>query len=80
MKGVVNMFKLEIRTGGAAYRDEDDPNPRDLGGGIMENRLDPSSCELRKNLKSVCQKLENGYTEGYIVDTCGNRTGEWSLE
>lgn len=74
------MFKLKIHTGGAAYRDENDPNPKHLGGGIYEDRLDPYSFELRRNLKEVINKLELGYTSGNIIDINGNKAGEWSLE
>ena len=61
------MFKLEIETGGAAYRDED-------------GDLDKISYELRRNLKEVEQKLENGYTDDYVMDINGNKVGQWSLE
>lgn len=77
------MFKLEIRTGGAAYRMEDDTNPKNIGDEripIYENRLDPFAYELRKNLNDVIDKLKRGFTEGTIHDINGNKTGEWSLE
>lgn len=61
------MFELKIKTGGAAYRDDD-------------GDLDKTSYELRRNLKEVEQKLENGYTDGYVMDINGNKVGQWSLE
>lgn len=59
------MFRVEIKTGNAAYRDENE-------------NLD--YYEVVRNLKEICKKLENGYTDGYIMDINGNKTGKWSLE
>lgn len=61
------MLKIEIKTGGAAYRDEND-------------ELDRSAYELRRNLKEIMEKLEYGCQSGYIMDINGNKVGEWSLE
>lgn len=74
------MFKLKIKTGGSAYRYENDSNPVDLGGGVYENHLDPNATELRRNLKDICVRLENGYTDGKVYDIYGNSVGEWTLE
>ena len=61
------MLKIEIKTGGSAYRDEND-------------ELDRSAYELRRNLKEIMEKLEYGCQSGYIMDINGNKVGEWSLE
>ena len=61
------MLKIEIKTGGAAYRDED-------------GELDRSAYELRRNLKEIEEKLEYGYQAGYIMDINGNKVGNWTLE
>ena len=61
------MLKIEIKTGGAAYRDEND-------------ELDRNAYELRRNLKEIMEKLECGYQSGYIMDINGNKVGEWLLE
>ena len=61
------MLKIEIKTGGAAYRDED-------------GELDRSAYELRRNLKEIEEKLEYGYRAGYIMDINGNKVGNWTLE
>ena len=61
------MLKIEIKTGGAAYRDKND-------------ELDRSAYELRRNLKEIMEKLEYGCQSGYIMDINGNKVGEWSLE
>ena len=61
------MLKIEIKTGGAAYRDEND-------------ELDRSAYELRRNLKEIMEKLEYGYQSGYIMDVNGNKVGNWTLE
>lgn len=61
------MFKCEIKTGGAAYRDEND-------------ELDLNAYELRRNLSEIIEKLEYGCQTGYIMDINGNKVGDWSLE
>ena len=61
------MLKIEIKTGGAAYRDEND-------------ELDRSTYELRRNLIEILEKSEYGYQAGYIMDINGNKVGKWSLE
>lgn len=61
------MFKMEIKTGGAAFRDEDD-------------NLDETGYEVRKLLKKVAEKIENGYSGGILIDTNGNRVGSWKYE
>ena len=65
------MFKLEIKTGGAAYRDEEQT---DRHGDFA---LDPYATEVRRNLKDIIRKLEDGHTEGKIIDVNGNCAGEW---
>lgn len=61
------MLKIEIKTDGAAYRDEND-------------ELDRSAYELRRNLKEIMEKLEYGCQSGYIIDISGNKVGDWTLE
>lgn len=61
------MLKIEIKTGGAAYRDEND-------------ELDRSAYELRRNLKDIMEKLEYGYQAGSIIDINGNKVGKWTLD
>ena len=61
------MLKIEIKTGGTAYRDEND-------------EFDRSAYELRRNLKEIMEKLECGYQSGYIIDINGNKVCKWSLE
>ena len=56
------MLKIEIKTGGSAYRDEND-------------ELDRSAYELRRNLKEIMEKLEYGCQSGYIIDINGNKVG-----
>ena len=68
------MFKLEIETGGAAFRSEDVVN-RD-----GECGLDPSSRELRVLLGKVEVQLAHGLTDGVLMDSNGNRVGKWRLE
>lgn len=62
------MFKLEISTGGAAFRDpfsgEEDE--------VME------ATEIRSLLAKVSYELEHGRSSGVIMDVNGNKVGSWS--
>lgn len=59
------MFKLEIFTGGAAFRDEDD-------------NLDETGYEVGRLLKSVAESIKYGYKSGDLFDVNGNLCGSWS--
>ena len=61
------MLKIEIKTGGAAYSDEDVLT--------TEGRY-----ELQRNLMDISRKLTNGCNEGVIMDINGNKVGTWSVE
>jgi hypothetical protein len=61
------MFRIEIKTGGAAFRDEDD-------------NLDETGYEVRRLLKGIEEKIKNGYTGGILIDINGNRVGSWKYE
>lgn len=61
------MLKIEIKTGGAAYSEDDVLT--------TEGRY-----ELQRNLMDICRKITNGYDEGYIMDINGNKVGNWTLE
>lgn len=62
------MFKLEISTDGAAFRDpfsgEEDE--------VME------ATEIRSLLAKVSCELEHGRNSGVIMDVNGNKVGSWS--
>lgn len=66
-KEVKIMLKIEIKTGGAAYSEDDVLT--------TEGRY-----ELQRNLMDICRKITNGYDEGYIMDINGNKVGNWTLE
>lgn len=68
------MFKLEIKTGNAAFRDE---NETDKHGDYI---LDRSAYEVKRILREVSNKLENGYDEGKVFDINGNCVGEWKYK
>lgn len=68
------MFKLEIKTGGAAFRSDYET---DESG---EYILDPRATEVRHILMDICDKLAFGYTDGKIMDYNGNAVGKWSYE
>ena len=61
------MLKIEIKTGGAAYSEDEDIT--------MEGRY-----ELQRNLMDISRKLTNGYDGGVIMDINGNKVGTWTLE
>ena len=65
------MFKLEIKTGGSAFRDE---NETDKNG---EYAIDSQGTEVRRLLKQVIYNLERGIDEGKLMDINGNCVGEW---
>ena len=61
------MLKIEIKTGGAAYSEDD--------ALTYEGRY-----ELKKNLTDIAQLITNGCDSGYIMDINGNKVGNWSAE
>ena len=66
-KEVKIMLKIEIKTGGAAYSEDDVLT--------TEGRY-----ELQRNLMDICRKNTNGYDEGNIMEINGNKDGNWTLE
>ena len=60
------MFKLEIETDGAAFRDDNG------------EALDPKARELRVLLGKVEIQLAHGFTDGVLMDGNGNKVGHWS--
>lgn len=68
------MFKLEIKTGNAAYRSETETDR--LGNYV----LDPYASEVRRNLKDIIRQLEDGLTSGKIMDVNGNCAGQWRYD
>nr|DAH72697.1 MAG TPA: hypothetical protein [Bacteriophage sp.] len=68
LKGKLSvMLKIEIKTGGAAYSEDDVLT--------TEGRY-----ELQRNLMDICRQITNGCNEGYIMDINGNKVGNWSVE
>lgn len=61
------MLKIEIKTGGAAYSEDD----------ILTIEV---RYELQRNLMDISRKLTNGYDSGVIMDINGNKVGDWSVE
>lgn len=61
------MFKMEIKTGGAAFRDEN-------------GNLDPYGYEVAKLLENTAYYLRHGETGGVLIDINGNKVGSWSYE
>lgn len=61
------MLKIEIKTGGAAYSEDD----------ILTTE---GRYELQRNLMDISRKLTNGYDSGVIMDINGNKVGNWSVD
>ncbi|MDL2206545.1 hypothetical protein LJC33_06535 [Eubacteriales bacterium OttesenSCG-928-N13] len=68
------MFTIQIKTGGASFRDE---HTLDKNGNAV---LDPTAHEVRSILKDIIRKLSDGYTSGKIMDINGNSVGQWRYE
>ena len=64
------MFKLEIKTGGAAFHDGEE--------GWYD--LEIAHGEIRRILNDVAEKMCQGRTEGKIMDINGNSCGSWELD
>lgn len=62
------MFRLEIKTGGAAFRDP-------FTG---EEDEEMEATEIRSLLAKVSCELEHGRSSGVIMDVNGNKVGSWS--
>ena len=61
------MLKIEIKTGNAAYSENDVLT--------TEGRY-----ELQRNLMDICREITNGYDNGVIMDINGNKVGTWSVD
>lgn len=63
------MLKIEIKTGNAAFTDD-------------EGRFDPyyGGEEIYRLLRDVAIKIQNGNEEGSLVDINGNKVGTWVLD
>lgn len=61
------MLKIEIKTGGAAYSEDD----------ILTTE---GRYELQRNLMDISRKLTNGYDSGVVMDINGNKVGNWSVD
>lgn len=63
------MFTLTIKTGNAAYRDDEGNFNRDI-----------AVAEIARQMTLVLEQLKHGYDGKGIIDINGNRVGEWELE
>jgi len=68
------MFKIEIKTGNAAFRSD---YLTDKNGDYV---LDPQGTEVVRILKDIERKIEFGHDSGIILDINGNKVGEWSYD
>lgn len=63
------MLKIEIKTGGAAFMNENGEFDAYFG-----------SKEIKRILSEVVDDIQNGYTEGSAMDINGNKVCTWKLE
>lgn len=61
------MLKLEIKTGGAAFSEDDVLT--------YEGRS-----EIARLLRKISVQIETGDSDGVIMDINGNKVGRWSLD
>ena len=63
------MLKIEIKTGGAVFTDED-------------GRFDPyyGGFEVQRLLTEIAIKIQNGNETGSCMDINGNKVGTWELD
>lgn len=61
------MLKLEIKTGGAAFSEDDVLT--------TEGRY-----EVARLLKRIAAQIEQGDDDGVIMDINGNKVGKWDLD
>lgn len=61
------MLKLEIKTGGAAFSEDDELT--------YEGRY-----ELARLLRKVSVQIECGCNDGVLMDINGNKVGKWTLD
>lgn len=61
------MLKLEIKTGGAAFSEDDVLT--------YEGRY-----EVARLLRKISAQIEQGVDDGVIMDINGNKVGRWSLD
>lgn len=62
------MLRIEIKTGNAAFRNEDDEFDAYYGGK-----------EIKRILTEVVDDIQNGYETGSVNDINGNKVCEWEL-
>lgn len=65
----MTMLKIEIKTGGAAFTNEDGEFDPYFGGK-----------EIKRILTEVVDDIQNGYEESYAMDINGNKVCTWKLE
>ena len=63
------MLKIEIKTGGAAFRNEDDEFDAYYGGK-----------EIKRILNEIVEDIQDGYETGSVNDINGNKVCTWELE
>jgi len=63
------MLKVEIKTGGAAFRDTYSGEENDVA----------EAMECARLLRKIAKQMEDGAREGSIMDLNGNKVGRWSL-
>ena len=65
------MFEVKINTDGAAFE-----------AGVDEPEIDDiiKVGEINRLLRKIVVAMEDGKREGSVIDTYGNKVGEWRLD
>ncbi len=63
------MVKIEFKTDGAAFRNEY----------TGEEDAYAEKVEIKRILLKICKAIDNGHTEGSVMDYNGNKVGTWSI-
>lgn len=61
-------MKIEIKTGNAAFHDED-----------AENDYYVTAAELDRIFGQISRAVAEGRTDGKVIDINGNKCGEWRI-
>jgi hypothetical protein len=69
-------FKIEITVDNAAFHDDQDCTCDD---GKSEPCSNARGVEVRRLMRDIEQKLDDGYTDGFPYDFNGNKVGTWGF-
>ena len=68
-------FEIKINCDNAAFHDEE----CECDEGKTTNCAEARSLEVRRLVRDIEQKLDDGYTAGFPFDFNGNKVGKWGF-